>query len=405
MTEKSDSRWEPSAELAQHWPLDPQVAFLNHGSYGACPGPVLEAQQRLRERLEQNPVRFLNRELEPLLDEARQELAEFVGADPVNLTFVPNTTTGVNAILRSLRFKPGDELLTTSHAYNACTNALEFVAVGSQARVVQAPVPFPIESPTQVLEVILDAVTSRTRFAVLDHVTSQTGLVFPIERLVRELHARGIETLVDGAHAPGMLPLNVEAIGAAYYVGNCHKWLCAPKGAAFLHVRSERQSEIRPLAISHGANSTRTDRSRFHLEFGWTGTHDPTAYLAVPVAIRFLGSLLPGGWPAVMTRNRALVLEARQVLCRTLHVALPCPDEMVGTLVTLPLPSTPEDSPDPACTRDPLQETLYSKFKIETSVTVWPASRQRLLRISAHLYNTPAQYARLAHALSQLLGS
>lgn len=147
MTEKSDSRWEPSAELAQHWPLDPQVVFLNHGSYGACPGPVLEAQQRLRERLEQNPVRFLNRELEPLLDEARQELAEFVGADPVNLTFVPNTTTGVNAVLRSLRFKPGDELLTTSHAYNACTNALEFVAVGSQARVVQAPVPFPIESP------------------------------------------------------------------------------------------------------------------------------------------------------------------------------------------------------------------------------------------------------------------
>ncbi|MFQ5932657.1 MAG: aminotransferase class V-fold PLP-dependent enzyme [Nitrospiraceae bacterium] len=405
MTGKSDSRSEPSVELAEHWPLDPEVVFLNHGSYGACPNPVLEAQQRLREQLEQNPVRFLNRELERLLDESRQELAEFVGSDPVNLTFVPNTTTGVNAVLRSLRFKPGDELLTTSHAYNACMNALEFVAAGSRARVVQAPVPFPIESPEWVLEVVLDAVTSRTRLAVLDHVTSQTGLVFPIERLVRELHTRGIDTLVDGAHAPGMLPLNVEAIGAAYYVGNCHKWLCAPKGAAFLHVCPERQSGIRPLAISHGANSTRTDRSRFHLEFGWTGTHDPTAYLAVPVAIRFLGSLLPGGWPAVMTRNRALALKARQVLCRTLHLSTPCPDEMVGTLVTLPLPSTPEDSADPACTRDPLQESLYTKFRIETSVTGWPSSRQRLLRVPAHLYNSSAQYVRLAHALSELLGS
>jgi isopenicillin-N epimerase len=389
-------------DLARFWPLDPAVTFLNHGSYGACPHAVLEAQQRFRERMERNPVRFLTRELEPLLDEARRDLATFLGADPRNLAFVPNTTAGVNAVLRSLRFEPGDELLTTTHAYNACRNALEFVAHRTGAQVVLAPVPFPIESPERVTEVVLHAKTSRTRLALLDHVASPSGLVFPVARLVRELEACGIETLVDGAHAPGMLPLSLESLGAAYYVGNCHKWLCAPKGAGFLYVRPDRQPAIRPLAISHGANSTRTDRSRFHLEFDWTGTSDPTTYLAVPVAIRFLGSLLPGGWPAVMDRNRALTLEARRLLCRALALSLPCPDAMVGTMAAIPLPDAAEKPADPPAKRDSLEAALYERFKIEAPVTVLPDPPRRFLRISAHLYNTPAQYAYLTQALTEL---
>ncbi|MBI4607614.1 MAG: aminotransferase class V-fold PLP-dependent enzyme [Candidatus Rokubacteria bacterium] len=392
-------------DWARLWALDRDVAFLNHGSYGACPLAVLDAQQRLRERLERQPVGFLGRELERLLDAARAELAALVGADARDLAFVPNATAGTNAVLRSLRFEPGDELLTTDHAYNACRNAIEFAAGRAGARVVVAPVPFPIDGPDRVVEAVLQHVTPRTRLAVLDHVTSPTGLIFPIARLVAELAGRGVDTLVDGAHAPGMLPLDVRAIGAAYYTGTCHKWLCAPKGAAFLYVRRDAQPAIRPLAISHGANSPRTDRPRFHLEFDWTGTDDPTPYLCVPEAVRFMGSLLPGGWPALMARNRTVALDARATLCETLGAPLPCPDAMIGSLAALPLPDGSSVPPVPRAGRDPLQAALLERFSIEVPIMAWPRPPRRLIRISAQLYNSAADYQRLARALAELLGS
>jgi isopenicillin-N epimerase len=357
----------------------------------------LEFQERIRRQLEAQPIRFLVRELEDEMDAARQALAEFVGADRDDLVFVTNATTGVNAVLRSLRFQAGEELLITDHSYNACANAVRFVADAAGARVVTASVPFPIRRPEQVVEAVLQRVTPQTRLALIDHVTSPTGLVWPLERLVQELQGRGVDVLVDGAHAPGMVPLQLQQLGAAYYTGNCHKWLCAPKGAGFLVVRRDRQHAIRPLTISHGANSPRTDRGRFLLEFGWTGTGDPSAFLSVPEALRTLGGVLPGGWPALLRRNHALALAAQRVLCEAREVSAPAPADMIGALAAVALPDG-EDGPPPRSPLylDPLQETWWREHRIEVPVVPWPARPRRLLRISAQLYNSLPQYERLA---------
>jgi isopenicillin-N epimerase len=385
------------------WPLDPQVIFLNHGSFGCCPRPVLKFQQALQERLERQPVKFLVDDFEALWDDARQKLAQFVGADAEDLVFVTNATSGVNTVLRSLQFKPGDELLTTNHAYNACRCALDFAAARAGARVVVVKIPFPLESSQQVVDIVLKYVTRRTRLALLDHVSSSTGLVFPLERLIRELSVRGVETLVDGAHAPGMIPLDLKKLGATYYTGNCHKWLCTPKTAALLYVRRDRQEKIRPLAISHGANSTRKDPSRFLLEFSWTGTGDFSAWLSVPESLRVIGALLPGGWPAVMQRNRALALAARRLLYDALNISPPCPDEMIGSLASVPLPDmTTPDIARISNGLDPLRNRLFREHGFEVPVFPWPAPPKRLLRISAQLYNSLPQYEKLAAVLKQI---
>ena len=399
---RSASPLPAASPLAQAWSLDRGVVYLNHGSFGAAPRAVLERQADLRAQIEREPERFFVRELERLLDGARSALGVFLGAHPDDLAFVSNATGGVNTVLRSLDLGPGDELLTTDHAYNACANALAYVAGRTGARVIKAQVPLPISGPEAVVEAVLARVTERTRLVLLDHVASQTGMVFPLDRLVPQIQQRGVDVLVDGAHAPGMLPLALDALGAAYYTGNCHKWLCAPKGAAFLHVRRDRQERIHPLVISHGRNSPRTDRTRFRLEFDWVGTVDPTAWLSVPVALETVASLVPGGWPEVIARNHALALEARRILCAALDVPPLCPDEMVGSLATMQLPDS-DGRPRSALGLDPLQDSLLERFGIEVPIFPWPRAPARLLRVSAQLYNAPAQYQYLGQCLTMLL--
>jgi isopenicillin-N epimerase len=223
-----------------------------------------------------------------------------------------------------------------------------------------------------------------------------------VERVVAAFAERGVDVLVDGAHAPGMLPLDLTAVGAAYYTGNFHKWCCAPKGAALLHVRRDRQDRVRPLVVSHGATASRRDRSRFRLEFDWTGTDDPSAWLAVPDALRFLGGLLPGGWPALRAHNRRVALEQRARLATRLGARLPCPDAMVGSIAAVPLPDSPHASASPQ-TGDPLQRALFDRHRVEVPIVVWPDAPRRWVRISAQVYNDPSQYARLAEALVEEL--
>jgi isopenicillin-N epimerase len=387
------------------WTLDPEVTFLNHGSYGACPKAVLDHQAELRTRLERQPVQFLARDLPGLLAASRKVLAQFIRADPAGLAFVPNATTGVNAFLASFPLEAGDEVLVTDHAYNACRNALDAVAERTGASVSVARVPFPLASEDEVVDAVLATVTENTRLALIDHVTSPTALVFPVERLVRELATREVETLVDGAHAPGMVQLDVERIGAAAYAGNCHKWLCAPKGAGFLHVREDWRERVRPTVISHGANRPLEDWSRFHAEFDWTGTGDPTAYLTVPEAMRYMGSLLPGGWEGLRRANHAKAVDARRTLLQRLGVDAPCPDEMLGSMAAIPLPGGTGDGLWTGFERDELQTALIERHHIEVPVFTWSPGPVRILRVSAQLYNEAEEYERLAEAVVEALSS
>ncbi len=384
----------------KHWTHDPKVTPLNHGSFGGAPRIVLEAQRRLQDELEAEPLRFLapERELEPKLDEVRAKLSGFLGCASDDLAFVRNTTDGVNAVLRSFTFEAGDELLVTNHGYGACTNAARFVAERAGATVTVADIPFPCGGLDAALGAIVGAFTDKTKLLLVDQVTSPTALILPIDRIVEAAHARGIRVLVDAAHAPGMVPLSLDQTGADYTTGNLHKWLCAPKAAGFLHVKAEHQDTVRPTVISHAASAPRPKRSRFLAEFDWTGTFDPTPLLAVPTAMDFLGGLLPsGGFDALYAANKALALEGRGILVERLGLEAPAPAEMIGSIATMPLPAGALPEPGQ---RDPLAIALYDNHQIEVPIVHWPAAGRRWIRISAMVYNERSDYERLADALA-----
>ncbi len=386
-------------DLAKHWQLNPDIDFLNHGSFGATPTCVLQAQRRLIDAMEADPIRFIapERELEPKLDAVRELLAKIVEAPASDIAFVRNATDGVNAVFRSVAWRAGDEILVTNHGYNACINAARFAAERAGAEVHVVPIPFPIQGPDQVVDAIEAAFSQRTRLLMVDHVTSPTGLVFPIEEIIRRAHARGIRVLVDGAHAPGMLPLTLEAWDADYYTANHHKWLCGPKVSGFLYVRPELQEEIRPTVISHAANRPRPGRSRFLAEFDWTGTFDPTPLLALPAAVEFLASLFPGGLAALMHRNHQLAQDSQRLLCDALQIRLPAPASMLGSLVTIPVPHMPADF---LRTPEELAAWLYREHRLEMPVFLSPCGDgTTLLRIALQAYNRLEQVERLAGIL------
>ena len=387
----------------EHWTFQKGLTFLNHGSYGACPKPVQRVQSEWRRRIEEQPIVFFTYTYQQALDDTRATVAAFVGCPAASMIFVPNATTGVNAVLRSLKLQPGDEIVVTNHGYAACNQAAAFVArrAGATVKVVNLPFPLPLnegEAEQQVLDAIEASISDRTVLAVIDHITSPTGLILPIERIVALLEGRGVPTLIDGAHGPGMVPLNLSELGASFYTGNFHKWVCAPKGAAFLHVRSDWQERIRPLVISHGGACAPGNRSPFQRAFDWTGTDDPSAILSVPTALSFFEEAVSGGWPAVMTRNRQLALWARALLCDVLNQPPVAPASMIGALAAVRLEG-PWANGRTDCEEDPFQIELRENYNIEVPIVPFPDFGGRLLRISAHMHNQKDDYERLRNVL------
>ena len=356
--------------------LDPSVIFLNHGSFGACPRPVFEAYQQWQLELERQPVEFLGRRFGALMQTAREALGAYVGADANDLVYVPNATTGVNIVARSLPLAPGDEVLATDHEYGACERAWRFVCAQRGARYVRQPIPTPVKSAAQVIEAVWAGVTPRTKVLFISHITSPTALIFPIAELVRRAREQGILTVIDGAHAPGQLPLHLEALGADVYTGNLHKWALAPKGAAFLYARREVQPLLTPLVVSWGWEAEHPGPSRFIDEQEYQGTRDIAAYLSAPAAIRFMEE---HDWPAVQARCHTLLCEAgaRLTALTGLPPLAPLTEAWCAQMAAFPLPP---------CDPDALKQRLYDEFRVEVPIILW--NGQPLVRISVQGYNT-----------------
>ncbi|MGL6194423.1 MAG: aminotransferase class V-fold PLP-dependent enzyme [Thermoguttaceae bacterium] len=389
---------------AKHWGLDPEVIFLNHGSFGATPRAVLEYQRTIRDKMESEPVRFFISEYPELLLDVRNLFAEFIGVQPQTIVFVRNVTYAVNSVLRSYPFQSGDELLITNLEYNACTNVAKYVAKKENVKLVTAQIPFPFETEDQVIDAVLAAVTPRTRLVMIDHITSATGFRIPIEPIIEELNRRGIDSLIDGSHSVGMVPLELDKLGATFFTSNAHKWLCAPKGAAFLYTREDAQDKIYPASISHGYNMSLPNSPKFHDHFDWAGTDDFSSYLSIGESIKFMESILPNGWGDYIKHNNELIIAARKLICERLGCALPCPDKMLTSLATIPLPD--ETEPTALIGKlayaqiHPIQAKLYGKYKLE--LPVWHEFPKLNLRISACLYNDISQYEALADALQEI---
>ena len=377
--------------LRDEFLLRPDVIYLNHGSFGACPRPVFETYQRWQRELEYNPVDFFTRRLKDLLRDARGALAAFVGAEADDLVYVPNATTGVNIVAHSLSLGRGDEVLGTDHEYGALDRAWRFICERHGATYVRASIPVPVVSREHVVDAVWSRVTSRTRVLFISHITAPTALIFPVEALVRRARDAGILTVIDGAHAPGQIPVDVTALGADFYAGNCHKWLCAPKGAGFLHARREVQPLLQPLIVSWGWQAEKPGPSRFIDEQERQGTRDHAAFLSVPAAIEFLTT---HDWDAVRRACQGLLRAARSAIGTITGIPPLCPDDgtWFSQMASIPLPP---------CDPEAITQRLYEAHRIE--VPVWNWNGRQLMRVSVQGYNTQADLNALVEALGSVL--
>lgn len=363
--------------------LNPNVVFLNHGSFGACSKPVFEAYQQWQLELERQPVEFLGRRIDDLLQQAMQPLAEYLNADADDLVFVQNATTGVNLAARSLPLQPGDEILSTDHEYGACANTWRFVCQQTGAQYIERPIPLPLTTSEAFVEHFWAGVTTRTKVIYLSHITSPTALIFPIAEIIRRAREAGIITIMDGAHAPGHIAVDLRALDADFYTGNCHKWLCAPKGAAFLYARRELQRSVQPSIISWGYGLA------FKYLHQMQGTRDPAAYLSVPAALDFQRQ---HHWDDVRARCHKLVISTVDELTRRSGLDPLAGESWFGQMAAVPLPS---------CDAQTVKQRLYDDHCVEVPVFTW--NNRQYVRISIQGYNSQADTDRLLGALDEIL--
>ncbi len=379
-------------QLRSEFLLDPEVIFLNHGSFGACPRPVFEAYQRWQVELERQPVEFIGRRSKDLLATARQHLADYLGAERDEVVYFPNVTAALNAVARSLPLQDGDEILTTDHEYGALERTWTFVCEHKGAKLVIRELPLPLDDPEETVNAIWAGVTPRTRVLFLSHITSPTAVILPIEPLIKRARERGIWTVIDGAHAVGQVPLNLHNLQVDFYGGNCHKWLSAPKGAGFLYARKDLQDLItEPLVISWGWRPTDPGPSRFVDENERQATRDPAAYLAVPDAIAYQQER---DWPAVRNECHELARLARDgILELSGEEPLTTDDpRWFAQMAAMPLP--------PDTDVEQLKTLLYDEYRIEIPLGRW---KRRTIRVSVQGYNTRSDIERLLNALHALL--
>ncbi|MGB8647508.1 MAG: aminotransferase class V-fold PLP-dependent enzyme [Anaerolineae bacterium] len=371
--------------------LRPDVVFLNHGSFGACPRQVFEVYQKWQLELERQPVEFLGRRFEGLMREARTTLAHYVNASPDELVYVPNATVGLNIVARSLHLTTGDEILTTDHEYGALDRTWRFLCDKTGAVYKSRSIPLPVTTREDFISLFWSGVTPRTRVIFLSHITSPTALIFPVKEICRRAREAGILTIIDGAHALGQIPLDLQDLGADFYSSNAHKWLLAPKGVAFLYARREVQHLVEPLVVSWGWQSDRPGPSRFIDEQEWRGTRDIAAYLSVPAAIRFMQE---HNWERVREECHALAQYARQEIVKVTRLEPISPDsaEWYSQMLALPLPP---------CNAEALKARLYDEYRVEVPITTW--NGKQFVRVSIQAYNTREDVTALAHALAELL--
>lgn len=385
----------PTPEAARAlWALEPGARHLNHGAFGGCPTELLAHQTTIRARMERQPARFFLNDLPGLLRDAAGALAGFVGTAPERLGFVDNATTAVNAVIASAPLAAGDEIVTTDHVYNAVRQTLRHHAGRAGASVIEAPVGMPVASSEAAAEAVIAALGPRTRLLVIDHIASPSAVILPIGPVIAAARQRGIPVLVDGAHAPGLLPLSLDALGATWYVGNCHKWLCSPKGAGFLAVARDAPWEVHPTVISHAYDQG------FTAEFDKTGTRDPSAWLTIPDAIRFHHRL---GGATLRARNDALARDAAERLAAELGTALGAPAAMFAAMATVrlsggTLPGIDRLPPDWA-TAGLLRNALWDSARIEAPVMALGGALW--LRLSVQAYVAPAELEGLAAPLAE----
>jgi isopenicillin-N epimerase len=388
-----------SDNLARHFLLREDVVFLNHGSFGACPRPVFEAYQAWQLELEREPVEFLGRRMTELLRAPREALAKEIGCAPTDVVGVLNATTGLNIVAQSLDLKPGDQILTTDHEYSALEKTWAYVCRRTGAEIVVVKVPMPLLTEAQFTDTVIAGMTDRTRVLFLSHITSPTALLFPIERVVAEARKRGIWSVIDGAHTPGHIPLNLDALGADFYSGNCHKWMMSPKGSAFLHVRPELQGILNPLVVSHGWTAKSKEpgakgafgNSPYIDEIEVQGTRDPAPWLTVPAAIAFRAE---NDWWAVADHCRQLAQDTARRLGELTGLSpLSAPELCAPQMVAMPIPD---------CDTDAIHKTLFDNYGIEIPVFRW--QDRCIARLSVQGYNSRPQMDTLIDALSELLG-